>query len=59
MSFYDVSDVDEASKTAYDEKLTGTELKARRKRDWLFLLIGIPAFIALIYLLAMLIGNGR
>lgn len=52
--FYDTSDVLEAAQTAYDQSLDEAELKKRRRRDWIFLLIGVPAFIAFMYLLVML-----
>ncbi|MBR4434474.1 MAG: hypothetical protein IKS90_00010 [Clostridia bacterium] len=55
--YYDTSDVDEAAKTAYDRELGGEELKKRVKRDWLFLIIGIPLFIALMYVIIMLFGG--
>ena len=34
-------------------KMSSKELNRRRKRDWIFLLIGVPAFIALLYLIAL------
>lgn len=36
-------------------KLSGDELKARRKKDWIGVLIGVPALIGLIYVLYFLI----
>ena len=49
--FYDASDIEAASKNAYE--MSSKELNRRRKRDWIFLLIGVPAFIALLYLIAL------
>ena len=54
VSFYDTTDIDRASGAAYDMKMDEAELASRRCRDWLKLLIGIPAFIALIYFLGWL-----
>lgn len=51
---YDVSDVNEAAKTAYDTDMDEEELRSRRKKDWMFILIGIPALIGLIYLIVMI-----
>ena len=51
---YDVSDVNEAAKTAYDTEMDEEELSRRRKRDWLFILIGIPALIGLTYLIVLI-----
>lgn len=51
---YDVSDVNEAAKNAYDTDMSEEELKSRRTRDWLFILIGIPALIGLTYLIVMI-----
>ena len=42
-----------ASKNAYNTEMSSKELNRRRKRDWIFLLIGVPAFIALLYLIAL------
>ena len=53
-SFYDVSDIREAEKTAYNTEMSADELREQRKKDWLFLLIGVPAFIALIYLIVLI-----
>ena len=53
-SFYDVSDLRAAEKTAYAEDMDPEELKKQRKSDWLFLLIGIPALIGLIYLIVLI-----
>ena len=38
---------------AYNTEMSSKELNRRRKRDWIFLLIGVPAFIALLYLIAL------
>ncbi len=51
--FYDTSDIETASKNAYNTEMSGEELNRRRRRDWIFLLIGVPAFIALLYLIAL------
>lgn len=51
--FYDASDIEAASKNAYNTEMSSKELNRRRKRDWIFLLIGVPAFIALLYLIAL------
>ncbi len=56
-AYYDSSDVDKAAKTAYDEAMDETELRKRRKRDWIFLAIGIPALIGLMYLIVMISGR--
>lgn len=53
-SFYDASDLREAEKTAYDENMDPEELKKQRKKDWLFLLIGVPALIGLMYLIVLI-----
>lgn len=53
-SFYDVSDIRAAEKTAYAEDMDPEELKRQRRNDWLFLAVGIPALIGLIYLIVML-----
>ena len=57
--FYDVSDIDEAAQRAYDESLDDAELKRRRTRDWIFILIGVPVFIAFMYLIVMIFGSAR
>ena len=54
-SFYDVSDVREAEKTAYDAGMNEEELKKQRRSDWIFLIIGIPLFIGLMYLIVLLL----
>lgn len=51
---YDSSDVNEAAKTAYSEDMARDELRKKRIGDWIFLLIGIPAFIGLIYLIVLI-----
>ena len=51
--FYDTSDIEAASKNAYNTEMSSKELNRRRKRDWIFLLIGVPAFFALLYLIAL------
>lgn len=51
---YDSSDLREAAKTAYDENMAEDELKRRRIGDWIYLLIGIPALIGLIYLIVLI-----
>ncbi|MBR5947961.1 MAG: hypothetical protein IKZ82_04850 [Clostridia bacterium] len=52
--YYDTSGVLEAADNAYDESLDEQELKRRRIRDWIFILIGVPAFIAFMYLIVMI-----
>lgn len=52
--FYDTSDINEAADNAYDQSLDEAELKKRRTRDWIFILIGVPAFIAFMYLIVMI-----
>ncbi len=54
---YDVSDLREAEKTAYDEQMDEEELRRQRKRDWIFLLIGVPALIGVIYLIVLISGR--
>ncbi|MBQ5488383.1 MAG: hypothetical protein IIT70_05980 [Clostridia bacterium] len=54
---YDVSDVREAEKTAYDEQMDPDELRKQRKKDWIFLLIGVPALIGLMYLIVLISGR--
>lgn len=51
--FYDTSDIEAASEHAYNTEMSAEELERRRKRDWIFILIGVPAFIALLYLIAL------
>lgn len=51
--FYDMGDIHEAADMAYDKSLDAAELKKRRTRDWVFILIGVPAFIAFMYLIVM------
>lgn len=51
--FYDTSDIEAAGKNAYNTEMSSEELNRRRKRDWIFILIGVPAFIALLYLIAL------
>ena len=53
--FYETSDLREAAKTAYDEGMSAEELKKQRRSDWLFLVIGIPLFIGLMYLIVLLL----
>lgn len=36
--------------TVYDRGMSAEELEKRRKSDWKHLVIGVPAFIAFIYL---------
>ena len=57
-SFYDAADMDEAASSAYDLGLDAEELKKRRRRDWIFIIAGIPLFIAFMYLIVMLLGGG-
>ena len=52
--FYDRSDVNEAAKTAYDTQMDPEKLKKQRIRDWIFILIGVPALIGLIYLIVLI-----
>ena len=52
--YYDASDVLEQANKAYDQSLDEAELKKRRIRDWIFILIGVPAFIAFMYLIVMI-----
>ena len=52
--YYDASDVLEQADKAYDQSLDEAELKKRRIRDWIFILIGVPAFIAFMYLIVMI-----
>lgn len=52
--YYDASDVIEQANKAYDQSLDEAELKKRRIRDWIFILIGVPAFIAFMYLIVMI-----
>ena len=54
---YDVSDLREAEKTAYDDKMDPGELDRQRKKDWIFLLIGVPALIGLMYLIVLISGR--
>lgn len=54
---YDASDLREAEKTAYDEQMDQAELDRQRKKDWLFLLIGVPLFIGLMYLIVLIFGR--
>ena len=54
-SFYDASDIREAEKTAYDADMSEEELEKQRRSDWIFLLIGVPLFIGLIYLIVLLL----
>lgn len=58
-SAYDLSDVREAEKTAYDEDMDEEELSKQRKKDWIFLLIGVPALIGLMYLIVLISGGVR
>ena len=51
---YDYSEVREAEKTAYDEDMDAEELKKRRIRDWIFILLGVPALIGLVYLIVLI-----
>ena len=55
-SIYDFSDIITASGHAYDSDMDESELKQRRRFDWLALVIGIPAFIGLIYLIVWLLN---
>lgn len=52
--YYDASDMIEAADKAYDQSLDEAELKKRRIRDWIFIIIGVPAFIAFMYLIVMI-----
>ena len=52
--YYDTSDVLEQAYKAYDQSLDEAELKKRRIRDWIFIIIGVPAFIAFMYLIVMI-----
>ena len=52
--FYDSSDVARAAETAYDDAMDEAELKRRRRRDWIFILIGVPALIGIMYLIVMI-----
>ena len=49
--YYDMNDILETADKAYDESLDEAELKKRRIRDWVLILIGVPAFIAFMYLI--------
>ena len=42
--FYDASDIEAASKNAYNTEMSSKELNRRRKRDWIFLLIRDPSW---------------
>lgn len=53
-SFYNRSDIDAAAENAYNSDIDEAELKRQRRRDWIFILIGVPAFIAFMYLLVMI-----
>lgn len=55
--YYDTSDIEEASRRSIDGGLDDDELRERRKKDWLKLLIGIPLFIIFIYLISLLLGR--
>ncbi len=49
--YYSTADINEALEKGYDEGMSAEELKRRRRRDWIFILIGVPAFIAFMYLI--------
>lgn len=53
-SIYDYSDLVAASEHAYDPEMDDDELRSKRRRDWLMLIIGIPAFIGIIYFIVWL-----
>ncbi|MBR3298162.1 MAG: hypothetical protein IKI64_03055 [Clostridia bacterium] len=53
-SFYNRCDIDAAAENAYNSDIDEAELKKQRRRDWIFILIGVPAFIAFMYLLVMI-----
>lgn len=52
--YYDASDLLEQADKAYDQSIDEETLSKQRKRDWLFILIGVPAFIGFIYLIVMI-----
>lgn len=54
LSFYDTSDIAARADKAYSKDMSEEEIREKRKKDWLFLLIGIPALIGLYYLLALI-----
>lgn len=52
ISFYDQSDIREQAERAYDKDMPSDEIKRRRKKDWLTIIIGVPLFILFICLIA-------
>ena len=40
--------------TVYDTRMSAEELEKRRRSDWKHLIIGVPAFIAFIYVIFVL-----
>lgn len=53
LSFYNTSDIQAQEERAYNRDMPEDELRRRRRRDWIFILIGVPLLIILIYLIAL------
>ncbi|MGN0809830.1 MAG: hypothetical protein ACI4NQ_07680 [Christensenellales bacterium] len=53
LSFYDTSDIQAQADKAYSMDMPEEELNKRRRRDWAFILIGVPLLIILIILIAL------
>lgn len=53
-SFYDYSDINAQQDRITNFDMDEYELKKRRRSDWIFLIIGIPAFIAIMYLIILI-----
>ena len=54
LSFYDTSDIAAQADKAYSKDMTEEDIRSKRKKDWLFLLIAIPVLIGLYYLCAVI-----
>ncbi len=51
---YDFSGIDDAMRKEPPRRMSDAELKRARRNDWIALVIGIPALIGFLYLIACL-----
>lgn len=55
LSFYDNTGMDAIAQKAYRSDMSDEELKRSRKRDWIYIFIGVPLLIGVIYLIALIV----
>lgn len=53
LSFYNNADMDAFAQKAYKSDMSDEELKRSRMRDWVYIFIGVPLLIGVIYLIAL------